>query len=97
MKSKSQQLKNTNMQRTIQNSVVNKITAVVKMYPNQDLKIRIEDDYLKISWKSPMPTQVEASKGRKIQRKLDQVRQILGELFIEFDWLNDRQIVFIRS
>ena len=61
------------MQRTIQNSVVNKITAVVKMYPNQDLKIRIEDDYLKISWKSPMPTQVEASKGRKIQRKLDQV------------------------
>ena len=44
-----------------------------------------------------MPTQVEASKGRKIQRKLDQVRQILGELFIEFDWLNDRQIVFMRS
>ena len=85
------------MQRTIQNSAVNKIAAIVKMYPNQDLKIRIEDDYLKISWRSQMPTQVEASKGRKIQRKLAQVRQILGELFIEFDWLNDRQIVFIRT
>ena len=84
------------MQRTIPNSAVTKITAIVKMYPNQDFKIRIESDYLKLSWRSPMPTQVDSSKGRKIQRKLDQVKQILGELFIEFDWLNDRQIVFVR-
>ena len=84
------------MQRTIQNSAVYKITAIVKMYPNQDLKIRIEDDYLKISWKSPMPTQVEASRGRKIQRKLDQVKEILGDLFIEFNWINDRQMVYVQ-
>ena len=85
------------MKRTIQNSAVNKITAIVKMYPNQDLKVRIENDYLKISWKDYQPCQVDKKKSLKIQRKLDQVRQILGELFIEFDWLNDRQIVFMRS
>ena len=84
------------MQRTIQNSAVYQITAIVKMYPHQDLKIRIEYDYLKISWKSPMPTQVEASKGRKIQRKLDQVKEILGDLFIEFNWINDRQMVYVQ-
>jgi hypothetical protein len=67
MKSKYQQLKNTNMQRTIQNSAVNKITAIVKMYPNQDLKVRIENDYLKISWKDYQPCQVDKKKSLKIQ------------------------------
>jgi len=84
------------MERTIENLSVKKISAIIKMYPNSDFKIRTNNDNLELSWKDSMPSQVESSKGRKIQRKLDQVRNILGDSFIEFNWLNDRQVVYVK-
>lgn len=80
----------------IDNALSNKIIAIANMYPKKDFKIRIEEKSLTLSWKDDQPTQVKKNKGIKIARKLEQVKQILGNNFMEFYWGGDRQMVYSR-
>lgn len=84
------------MEKEINSEMSNKIIAIAKMYPKKEFKIRVDEKYICLSWLDSQPTQVKASKGRKMQRKLDQVKQILGNNFMEFYWGGDRQMVYSR-
>lgn len=84
------------MDRILTNEAVKAITTISKMYPKRDFQVRIEDNSIKMHWLDSQPTQVKASQGHKIQRKLNQVREILGDKFIEFYWSGDRQMVYAR-
>ena len=84
------------MEKEINSEMCNKIIAIAKMYPKKQFKIRVEEKHICLSWLDSQPTQVKASKGIKMQRKLDQVKQILGNNFMEFYWGGDRQMVYSR-
>lgn len=84
------------MDRILTNEAVKAITTISKMYPKRDFQVRIEENSIKLHWFDLQPTQVSQIQGRKIERKLNQVREILGDKFIEFYWSGDRQMVYAR-
>ena len=84
------------MDRILTSEAVKAITTISKMYPKRDFQVRIEDNSIKMHWLGSQPAQVKARQGHKIQRKLNQVREILGDKFIEFYWGGDRQMVYAR-
>lgn len=84
------------MQRHLTNKAIKVILAIERMYPNCDLQVVIENESITIHWIHPTPYMVSAHQGKKIDNKLIQVREILGDRFIEFYWGGDRQMVYAR-
>jgi len=84
------------MNKILSNKMIKAISAIEKMYPKQDVHLAINDLNMSIIWKDEQPTQVTKSKGLKIQRKLEQVKQILGDNFIEFYFGGDLQIIYAK-
>lgn len=84
------------MDRILTSEAVKTITTISKMYPKRDFQVRIEETSIKLYWLDSQPAQVSQIQGRKIERKLNQVREILGDKFIDFYWGGDRQMVYAR-
>jgi len=84
------------MERTLTNEQVKKIMTIEKMYHKQNVRLRIEENSIKIMWNDSNTTQESKIKGKRMQHKLDVVSQILGDRFIEFYWLNGDQMVYAR-